>query len=85
MATTPEKEKKNGCGIQPDRAGLGVSIEAAEERKRALLCKRKLLERKVLVKKKGRFFFYANWFTPEARKDLSKKYSGSSYKRDEKA
>ena len=53
------QEWKNGCAIWLDRAGLGVLIEAAEEKKRALLCKRKLLERQVLAQKKGRFLYYA--------------------------
>ena len=51
--------RKNKCRRQPNGAGLGVSIEAAEEKKRALLCRRKLPKWQVLIKKKGKFWCYA--------------------------
>ena len=64
---------------------FGVSLVAAEEKKRALLYKRKLLKRQVHVKKKGRFLYDMLFcFTTEVRKDLSKKCSGYPYKGDEK-
>ena len=47
------KKKKNGCRIRSDKTGLGVLIKEGEEWKRALLCKRKFLKRKVLAKKRG--------------------------------
>ena len=43
-------------GLRTDRAGLGFSIEAGEEKKRALLCKRKLIAPSSSKKRGDRYY-----------------------------